>query len=196
MSRYFIICTTLLESPDCGDKLMQLRRDLAGKGMVTDAFHATSDKQEVRDEVFALLSDMNFRIDATILEKSKAQPQCTVDEHTFYKYAWFYHLKYLGPRIVRGASSINVTAASLGTKKKKALFNDVLNNVARETLGGIDHQTNFWPAATDPCLQLADYCAWAIQRKWERNDLRSYDLISDKIHSEYDLWSRGTIHYF
>jgi len=26
--------------------------------------------------------------------------------------------------------------------------------------------------------KVADYCAWAIQRKWERDDLRSYELIS------------------
>jgi len=50
--------------------------------------------------------------------------------------------------------------------------------------------------AADPCLQIADYCAWAIQRKWERQDLRSYDLIRAKIRSEYDLWAKGTDYYY
>jgi hypothetical protein len=49
---------------------------------------------------------------------------------------------------------------------------------------------------SDPCLQVADYCTWAIQRKWERNDNRSYDLISGKLESEYDVWAIGrTYHY-
>jgi hypothetical protein len=57
-------------------------------------------------------------------------------------------------------------------------------------------QTTFCPAAADPCVQIADYCAWAIQRKWERADERSYRLIAGKIDHEYDLWARGTVHQF
>jgi hypothetical protein len=30
------------------------------------------------------------------------------------------------------------------------------------------------PHMSDPCLQVADYCTWAIQRKWERGDERSH----------------------
>ena len=56
-------------------------------------------------------------------------------------------------------------------------------------------RTAFWPCQTDPCLQAADYCTWAIQRKWEKGDRRSYDLIKDKISYEYELWARGKIHY-
>ena len=59
-----------------------------------------------------------------------------------------------------------------------------------------NYRTDFCPAAADPCLQVADYCAWALQRKWERNDLRSYNLISDRITYEYDLWSRGDKHHY
>ena len=49
----------------------------------------------------------------------------------------------------------------------------------------------FWPAATDACLQAADYCAWAIQRRWEREDARSYDLIRNLIVREHDLFEQG-----
>jgi hypothetical protein len=53
-----------------------------------------------------------------------------------------------------------------------------------------------WPTISDPCLQVADYCTWAIQRKWEREDLRSYALIASKIRSEYDVWQRGQVRYY
>ncbi len=56
--------------------------------------------------------------------------------------------------------------------------------------------TDFWPSGADPCLQVADYCAWAIQRKWEKGDARSYDLIKDRITYEYDLWKKGEIHHY
>ncbi|HEV3094413.1 MAG TPA: hypothetical protein VGY30_07850 [Solirubrobacteraceae bacterium] len=34
------------------------------------------------------------------------------------------------------------------------------------------------------CLVIADYCTWAIQRRWERDDRRSHQLLADKIASE------------
>lgn len=57
---------------------------------------------------------------------------------------------------------------------------------------------NFCPAAADPCLSVVDYCAWAIQRKWESagKDIRSYDLIKDRITYEYDLWEHGNVHHY
>ena len=47
----------------------------------------------------------------------------------------------------------------------------------------------------DECLKATDYCCWAIQKKWERGDLRSYDLIEDKLRSEYDIFSGWNDYY-
>jgi len=52
------------------------------------------------------------------------------------------------------------------------------------------------PAATDPCIQLADDSAWAIQRKWKRGDTASDDMIRDKTATEFDLWKSGPTHYY
>jgi hypothetical protein len=51
--------------------------------------------------------------------------------------------------------------------------------------------TALWRAAVEPCLQVADYCCWAVHRKWERNDKRSYELISDRIDSEFALFGNS-----
>ena len=48
----------------------------------------------------------------------------------------------------------------------------------------------------DPCLQIADYCCWAIQRKWESGDDRSYVLIKDKIQSDFNAFARGKTVYY
>jgi hypothetical protein len=48
----------------------------------------------------------------------------------------------------------------------------------------------------DPCLQAADYCTWAIQKKWERGNVRSYDLIAKRITRERDLWAHGPKHHY
>jgi hypothetical protein len=68
--------------------------------------------------------------------------------------------------------------------------------VVRETARTAVARTAYWPAASDPCLQVADYCCWAIQRKWERGDMRLYELIASKIRSEFDVFRLGTTVYY
>ena len=196
-SKYFIVVTITL--PDCGigDGLLDLRRELAYlKRPVKDWFHATEDKQEIRDQVYQYISGFDFPIDATILEKSKAQPQTRQTKERFYQYAWYYHLKHQGASMMRGYTEALISAASIGTKKGQAVYTNSVNDVMQQTFHRQHWSTTFPISKSEPCLQIADYCAWAIQRKWERGDTRSYDLISDKIRREYNLFERGTRRYY
>lgn len=76
-SKYFTIASITLADCSVGDALLELRRDLAWRGEhLTKEFHATDDPQAVRDEVFAVIAAADFRIDATLLEKSKTYDYC------------------------------------------------------------------------------------------------------------------------
>lgn len=177
--------------------MLALRRDMAWRGLpVGEQLHATADKNDVRREVFSLLSGQDFRIDVTILEKSKAQPHTRKSPDTFYKYAWFYHFKHVGPALLAGVTEAHIFAAALGTKKGQAVYTAAVNDVIQQIVQRQQWATSFPRAAAEPCLQIADYCAWAIQRKWERGDTWAYDLISNKIKTEYDLWRMGAKHYY
>lgn len=112
------------------------------------------------------------------------------------KLAWFLHFKHVARRIARPTDRLFVAAASLGTKKKRGTFHAAVDDVVRQVSPCRSHRVAFWPAASDPCLQVADYCTWAIQRRWERNDDRSHTLIRSKIQSEFDVWQRGTTLYY
>ena len=160
-----------------------------------DYFHATVDKQLVRDEVFNLITNHDFSVQATIMEKSKAQTQVRTSRARFYQYVWLYHFRHSTQSLLNGIPELMVMTASIGTKKERASFASAVKDVMRQTINA-NYRTDFCPASADPCLQIANYCAWALQRKWERNDLRSYNLISDRITYEYDLWSRGDKHYY
>jgi hypothetical protein len=200
VSKYFIVCAVKTESCDIGHELLKLRRDLLWDGVpINDYFHATEDRQFVRDRVFEVLNAHDFEIYAQILEKSKAQPQIRQSRHRFYQHAWLYLFRHTMPKIVkRLEDQLMVTTASIGVKKGQADFSaavlDVLKQTQRVDAGS--WRTTFCSSASDPCLQAADYCTWAIQRKWERGDSRSYDLIKHKIKYEYDLWQHGTKHYY
>lgn len=199
-SRYFIACAVCLDSCDIGIELLKLRRDLLWDGVEIDNyFHATKDSQFVRDKVYALISRYDFGVYAQILEKSKARPDIRESKHVFYKYAWYYLFKNSMRKIVTSIDDqLMVTTASIGVKKGQADFSQAIKDVLRQTqrIDAGSWRTSFCSSASDPCLQIADYCTWAIQRKWERDDTRSYDLIASKIRYEYDLWQHGRTHHY
>ena len=89
-----------------------------------------------------------------------------------------------------------VVAASLGNRREQARYLSAIQDVMNQTVPTSDQKVAMWPADSDLCLQVADYCSWAIQRKWERSDTRSYELIQDKVVMENDLFNVGTALYY
>jgi hypothetical protein len=41
-------------------------------------------------------------------------------------------------------------------------------------------------------LQIADYCTWAIYRKWNSQDARSFRRVQAAVRREWDLFQSGT----
>ncbi len=192
-SRYFILATVALEDHSIANRLYDLRRDLAWRGLdIAEGFHATEDRQSVRDAVFEVIREHDFRVDATILDKPKADPKFHLDEVALYKLAWFFHMKFVSVRAALPGDELFVVAASIGIRRKRENFRSAIQDTMNQVWPAENFRCAMWPAATDASLQVADYCAWAIQRKWESDDLRSYHLISGKINSEFDLFARGT----
>jgi hypothetical protein len=197
VSRYFILCTVAMEDCSLASDLLDLRRQLAWDGAeLGEYFHATSDKQAVRDAVFEVLLKKRFTVQATIMEKSKAQPQVRKSKCRFYQYGWFYHFKYGVAGEIAAKNQALVTTACLGSRRERVAFESAVDDVMRQTVKAAKWATDFMPASSDPCIQVADYCAWAIQRRLERGDDRSYKLIQSRITYEYDLWAKGTTHYY
>jgi hypothetical protein len=197
ISRYFIVCTVTMPTCEVAHDLLALRRELVWKKEpVRDFFHAAEDKQVIRDAVFETIKGHKFKVQATIMEKSKAMPKVRPSKHRFYQYGWLYHFRHsLAPHL-KDDQEYLITTASVGTRKGQAVFTNAVNDVVQQHLKRQNWRTDFWPSANDPCLQVADYCTWAIQRKWERGDEKSFVLIRDRISYEFDLWGRGTTHYY
>lgn len=197
ISRYFIIGTVTLEDCGIGDELLALRRELAWEGLHLDAFHATTDKQHVRDQVFARIAgSQGLRFDATILDKRKTIEKYRRDPILFYKLAWYQHFKYVAPRVAGFNDSLLVVASSLMINRKKKAVKEAVESVVRQVAPTLDYQSSFLPALCDPCLQIADYCTWAVQRKYERlEDTRSYDLIEHVVKTEWEPFRNGVQRY-
>jgi hypothetical protein len=98
-SRYFVLTTVSMSDCRPGDALAHLRRELTWQGFdVSRPFHACEDTPAVRNAVFQLLKTLPIRIDATALEKRKAEPHLH-NEQGLYKMGWFLHFKHVAPLI-------------------------------------------------------------------------------------------------
>lgn len=199
-SRYFILTTVAMS--DCApalSALIDLRHELAWEGREGlrhwGPFHACTDPNPVRNRVFDAIADLDFKVDSIILEKSKAKPRLRTSEERFYQYAWFYLMKYLAGHLV-GKKELLVVAASIGTNRKRSAFYGGVKDVLAQVRRVNSYRTACWSADCDGCLQVADYCGWAIQRKWEMKESWAYDRIKEKIRSEYDFFASGTDHFY
>jgi len=185
-SRYFILTTVTLRDTRPGDALLALRRELAWDRVGLDTeFHATTDTQAVRDRVFALLAQHTFRVDATIIDKPRVPLAARTTDLALYGHAWTLHLARVLPEIAGPGDESLVVGASIGTRRRRAAFHDAIAQAADATGFGTECRVASWDAASDPCLQLADYCSWAVQRWWEGGDPRARAAIADRIMGEY-----------
>lgn len=89
-----------------------------------------------------------------------------------------------------------VVTSSLQIKRKKQAIDEAVRDVVQQVSPTAVFHTAFWPAISDPCLQVADYVTWAIQRKHETADVRSYQTIRQMIHSEFEPFLRGPKTYY
>lgn len=194
-SRYFILTAATFRScTEASAQLHDLRHQMAWEGHDHPGpFHAATDPAPVRNRVFSIIQKLDVRVDALILEKAKAMPHIRSSDEQFYKHAWFYLMRHTVPRLL--CRELLVVPASLGTKKKRLAFYESVQDVMRQ-VGRITYRTACWDASSDACLQIADYCGWAIQRKWESSDPEPRERISTKILSEFDLFARGKTTYY
>ena len=191
VSKYFILCTVSMDDCSLASDLLDLRRRLAWDDKpLGEYFHASEDKQDIRDAVYETILKKPFNVQATIMEKSKAQPKVRETKERFYKTSWYFHFRYGAGKEIAKEDLALVATACLGTRREQAAFKEAVDDVMRQTVKAAKWKTDFMPCAADPCLQVDDYCAWAIMRKWERGDTRSYDLIKERVTYEYDVWEK------
>lgn len=196
ISEHFIIGTATTTDPSIGTALTELRRELAWNGLVLEKFHAHADKQRVRDRVFDVIAHSDVRVDATILEKPKTQPHLRANPLRFYKQAWFLHFKYIAPQIATSLDELFVVTSSLQIKRKKEAIHLAVQDVVNQVSPTAVYHTAFWSTTSDPCLQVADYVTWAVQRKYEMDDTRSHDLIKHLIKTEFEPFRVGSTVYY
>jgi len=199
-TKYFTLTSLSKERPfETYESLCELKYNLIELGVEIEYFRASEDKQAVRNSVFDIINSHldQTRIDSLIVEKRKTHPSLQ-EEERFYPEM----IGYLLPYVVNGydlrlfEKVIVFTDTIPVQRKKKAVEKSIKKVLAHKLPAGVTYYIFHHASKSNYDLQFADYCNWAIYRKWESQDLRSYEIIARVIKSEFNIFKAGTRDYY
>jgi hypothetical protein len=99
--------------------------------------------------------------------------------------------------IGKGATSLIAFTDTLPIKRNRESVVKSIKETCRAELGRIPFEILHHRRESNVWIQIADYCTWAVFRKWESSDLRSYDQLSVRLQApELDCLRFGTTRYY
>lgn len=192
-TKYFLL--TAVSTTGCHDlfsDFFQLKHRLAGEGLGLEEFHATEDRQSVRDQVYGLIErhclHRCLSIDAVIVQKGKATPELR-EETVFYTQTLRALLEWVfRHRPTDEVDRIVVWAARIGTSRKRGTFEKAIKTYLANLEANHPYQIFIHSSASHPMLQVADYCSWALMKRWRDGEIRPYSRIASAVLKELELF--------
>ena len=162
-------------------------------------FHASENKQAVRNKVFDIIeNDMGrFIVDSVIVEKRKTG-YALQESRLFYPKMLGYLLKHVVRQLdFKEVSEIIVITDRLPVSKNYKNFAKSVKMTLKEMLPeDVSYKILHHDSKSASGLQIADYFNWAIFRKWERDDMRSFNIVKKAIRSQFDIFKTGVRYYY
>ncbi len=185
-SRFFSLTSIIIPRPfPFEPQFTELRFDLLHTADI-EYFHATDDRQTVRDHVFAIIQQHlhRLRIDALVVEKCKVHPSLCPDAR-FYPHVLGEHLSHLISQLdpLSFSSIVVITDRIPINRKRQTIEKAVKETLSAALPSSIPYRVLHHDSKSCSALQVADYINWAILRFIDRNDSRSYDLIKAAVKS-------------
>jgi len=181
-------------------ELYVLKHRLIDLGTDLEYFHASEDRQAVRDEVFEILAGSDhIRIDSVVVDKRKVAPRIR-PLRGFYPMMVEKLLQY--PFDPRG---LDITAydkvlifadRAAATRANQEILKKSLKAQLKRHLRGVPYEICMHASMSHPYLQLVDYANWAIYVRRERNETRPYDSIKHLVKSEFPIFAQGRTNWY
>lgn len=199
-TRYFTLTSVCKFRPfNISQMLLRLKFDLIEFGLNFEYFHCTKNNRHVRERVFTIIESRidEIRIDTLIVEKAKTGPALR-EPKKFYPKMLGYLLRYILKRTpLNRIDEVLVITDTLPIQKKRSAVEKAIKITLRAMLpAGCKFRIMHHASKSTIGLQVADYCNWAIWKKWESGDDYFYKKIRKGIKSEFDIFQAGTTMYY
>ncbi len=168
-------------------------------GKTARLFHAKDDHPEVRAKVFELLMQIDFKFLAVIKDMRSVlryvKSRNEMDSDYGYRSNELYDLtvRMLFKQQLHKHDHHRIVFARRGKSDRTEALAEQLRKTRHQHLAerGIEHETELEivPAypSEQPCLQIADYCLWALQRCYEKHEPRFLNAIWPKVSLIHDV---------
>lgn len=194
-THYVLAAIHVLAPINTSQKLQQLKYSLLCEGADIEFFHASEDKQAVRDKVIDQLKTMaaDIKVNYIYAKKTKTHPKYQ-NNVAFYALLGKTLLKYIASYKANGYDKIVIVFDKALTKREQKGF---LGEVKPELKKiGKPYNIYFHQTLSDFNGQIADYFAWAKYVALERSEMRPSMALSDIAVSEFDIFSRGVKEWY
>jgi len=175
--------------------------------------HATDDIPEVRERFFRLIATIDCSFEAVVARKSAERYAIQHQNREEELYADL--LSYLLKNKVHQNHRMVLTIAQRGKTTRNATLDKALQIARQRYIGAKNRSSvarrmkagklpfgemlfesdlkasvvfNVQNPHTDPLLNVADYFCWAIQRVFEKGEVRYYNYLREKISLVVDLY--------
>ena len=194
-TRYFVLTSISMRRPfPVYEALNDYKHDCLEYGLDMEYFHCVADNNHVRKGVFDLIAAhlggmRHMSIDSLVVEKRKTGPALREDMR-FYPEMLGHLLKFVLPKeLDAGAEEVIVITDKLPVNRKRQAVEKGTRFALAEMLPqGMRYRILHLASRSHYGLQVADYCCWAVFRKWNRNKTHYYDLIKQAVRSEFDIF--------
>jgi hypothetical protein len=156
------------------------------------SFHAKDDCPEVRKLVFETLSNLDFGVNVVVARKHEFmfREQFDQSQDKYYDFlvsTLFYQHLHLSARntivFARRTNKSRQHSLRMAVDSAAQKFARKWKNVS-ETEVVVEDK---YPSE-DSALQAADYVLWAVQRAYEKREMRFFNFMRDKIHFLWDIF--------
>jgi hypothetical protein len=168
------------------------------EGKTARAFHAKDDHAEIRAKVFERLLELDFKFYAAVKDMRAVLEY--VKRRNRSDPAYRYHPNELYDLTVRmlfkdqlhKSDHYRITFARRGKSDRTEALRTQLERTRRRFLDEHrrehDSTLDIRPAYPweEPCLQIADYCLWALQRCYQRHEARFLHALWPRIGMVHD----------
>jgi hypothetical protein len=207
-TKYFVLSAVSTLSPLGKERLEEIKYELMKNGINLEYFHAAEDKQIVRNQVYSFIERLeDIEIDSIIVQKNKTNPSLYISTkkkkpkkgEKLYTKVLQNLLQYIFCRYDNSTKidQVVVVLSSIFDANKRKLIEKTIK-VYLKQIYSKPFYLYFHENRSDKNTQIADYCCWAIYRKWTDGEIRPYNAVKkgNKIKSEFDIFKTGSTLYY